>query len=278
MAAVVIPHVPGAGNGEHTVAAQGPDQVVAAGGGIRGRNLHVAAVDCNTIVVVVHAKLSPGRLRIAVIDVCQRIAVVDGQSHFAGQACGDRQTGQAKAAVEHTISNVRHALRDRDTAQARAIVERLVPDAGHAHRDRDRSQAVAAGERFVPDARHALRDRDVGHARAVHEGKIPNAGHALQDADSLDLLPAVIPGCRTHQAVFGTFFLKVPHVPAACNGENPRAAQGPDQAVAALAGGHGVLYLVRRGRQSVRLVLRGRQSVRVGLCLPCVRGGVSPLG
>ena len=107
-------------------------------------------IDGRIVVTVEHSRTKAGGVTLE-----KRNAVPD-----AGDAVGDRDAGQAGAAIERPVPDAGDAVGDRDAGQAGAARERIVPDAGDAVGDRDAGQAGAVRERTVNrDAGDAVGDR-----------------------------------------------------------------------------------------------------------------------
>ena len=75
--------------------------------------------------------------------------------------------GKARATMECTIANARHAIADRNARKARAIMECIIFNARHAVGDHNARKARATMECPIANARHAVGDHNACQARTT---------------------------------------------------------------------------------------------------------------
>jgi hypothetical protein len=107
----------------------------------------------------------------------------------------DHDVGQVNAGIEGIATDAAHAVQNRDAGQPSAVKECGLPNAGDTHWDRDAGQVVTVIECTVPNAAHAVGNRDVGQTTAVIESAVPNAGDAAGNRNPLQVafMESVVP-------------------------------------------------------------------------------------
>ena len=153
----VIPHGPGTGNGQNTIAIDAPGQVVATlARSHRTGRLNMECCIQQRFIAGCNVGFFPPGLTSCVIYIRQLSTAAECLRLDFCHPPWDRHTGQAAAVSESAVKNARHAVRYLHAGQAAAGFKRAGVNICHALRNRHASQIFAAGKSISPDFRHAL--------------------------------------------------------------------------------------------------------------------------